>query len=527
MPKISRAIISLSDKTGIAEFAKKLISLGVEILSTGGTAHVLRDNNISVTDISDYTGSPEILDGRLKTLHPKIHGGILGIRGNTKHLEEMASKGIKPIDMVVVNLYPFEATVGKKDCSLEEAIENIDIGGPTMLRAAAKNWQDVAVICDHSDYGCIALELQNNNGALSRETCFKCAQKVFALTARYDAAICNYLNSISDKNKTRFASTLAMTFEKISDLRYGENPHQEAAFYRCSYLPRDISCIANGHQLHGKGLSYNNIMDADAAISLAAEFAEKAAAVIIKHANPCGVAVSEKSISEAFILARDCDPLSAFGGIVALTKPVDEKTAKAIGDTFFEVIVAPKFEQSALDILKGKKHLRLIEIPLKEDGNGEAVTNHIRKIGGGILVQDADNGIEDLLRCKVVTKRSPDKSELEALDFAWKVVKHAKSNAIVISNDRHIAGIGCGQTSRVDSVKIAAAKLQEKWADLKVKALASDAFFPFRDSIDIISSSGVTAIVQPGGSIRDEEVIKACDENNIAMIFTGVRHFRH
>jgi phosphoribosylaminoimidazolecarboxamide formyltransferase/IMP cyclohydrolase len=527
MPKISRAIISLSDKTGVVEFSKKLISLGIEILSTGGTAKALRDSNIPVIDISGYTGSPEILDGRLKTLHPKIHGGILGIRENKKHLEEMASNGIKPIDMVVVNLYPFEAAVGKKDCSLEEAIENIDIGGPTMLRAAAKNWQDVAVICDHSDYEEIALELRNNNGELSGETCFKCAQKVFALTARYDAAICNYLNSIGDKQKLRFPSTLAMTFEKDSDLRYGENPHQEAAFYRCSHLPKDISCIANGKKLHGKELSYNNIMDADAAISLAAEFAEKTAAVIIKHANPCGVAVSEgSSISEAFILARDCDSLSAFGGIVALTRPVDEKTAKAIGDTFFEVIVAPKFEQSALDILKCKKNLRLIEIP-PPPSPPPLKMNHIRKVAGGILVQDADNVIEDLSQCRVVTKRLPDKKEFEALDFAWRVVKHIKSNAVVISNDKHVAGIGCGQTSRVDSVKIAVAKLQEKWRDLKVKVLASDAFFPFRDSIDIISSAGVTAIVQPGGSIRDDEVIKACDENNVSMIFTGVRHFRH
>jgi len=639
MPKIKRALISVSDKAGVVQFAKVLHGMGVVILSTGGTANVLRDAKIPVTDVSDYTGSPEILDGRLKTLHPKIYGGLLGIRGNSKHVKEMKANGIEPIDMVVVNLYPFEATIVKDSCTFEDAIENIDIGGPTMLRAAAKNWQDVAVVVDPTDYEMIIEELKNSlqcssggalpppavsnessggalsppagrgqgEGVVSSGTCFKLAQKVFATTARYDAAICNYINSLPLPSGERagvrgeFPSTLALTFEKTQDLRYGENPHQKAAFYKEFPSPlggegqgEGAVCISSARQLHGKELSYNNIMDADAAIELAREFADKTATVIIKHTNPCGVAVqgqgsrvkgssggalspSAESLADVFINARDCDPTSAFGGVVALTRNVDEATAKAIGDTFFEVIIAPKFEEKALNILKAKKNLRLLEIgifpspstgdgrrdghvfpPLKKGGEGGF---NLRKVRGGLLVQDYDDIATDVSKCKIVTKRKPTKEELVALDFAWRVVKHVKSNAIVIGGVDRIYGVGAGQTSRVDSVKIAIEKKNDVVAKFAlpcdvaqdfspanigrpkglrytsgrassattplVTVLASDAFFPFRDNIDLAAKAGVTAIVQPGGSIRDDESIKAADEHNITMVFTAVRHFRH
>jgi phosphoribosylaminoimidazolecarboxamide formyltransferase/IMP cyclohydrolase len=548
MPKIKRAIISLSDKSGIVEFAKGLHELGVEILSTGGTAKTLRDNKIPVVDVSAYTGSPEILDGRLKTLHPKIHGGLLGMRNNKKHKEEMAANSIEPIDMVVVNLYPFESTIAKPNCSLEEAIENIDIGGPTMLRAAAKNWHDVAVIVDPAEYSQILSELKNSGGEISKETCFKLAQKVFATTARYDAAICNYLNVFCPPHplpsplggegwvRGRFPSTLALTFNKVQDLRYGENPHQQAAFYKCPHLPKDVACISNGHQLHGKELSYNNIMDADAAIELVKEFSDKIASVVIKHTNPCGAAVSPKSLAEAFVTARDCDSTSAFGGIVALTRPVDAETAKAIGDTFFEVIIAPSFKSDALEILKAKKNLRLLEIPpltltLSPQGRGvgEGI-NALRKVAGGLLVSDYDTALEDIRGCKVVTKRKPTDDEYKGLEFAWRLVKHVKSNAIVLSTSDRLLGVGAGQTSRVDSVKIAIEKMKSFTiapSHHRTIALGSDAFFPFRDGIDLVAAEGITAVVQPGGSIRDEDIIKAANEHDIAMVFTGVRHFRH
>lgn len=553
MPEIRRALISLSDKSGIIEFAKGLHELGVEMLSTGGTAKALRDNGIPVVDVSEYTGSPEILDGRLKTLHPKIHGGLLGMRGSKKHLDEMRRNGIEPIDMVVVNLYPFETTVASPECSLEEAIENIDIGGPTMLRAAAKNWQDVAVIVDPADYIWVLNEMRSSSAAdggrpsvISSSSCFKLAQKVFATTARYDAAICNYINSvvhdfgpagISSGMKGRtaygqrlhFPKTLAMTFDKAQDLRYGENPHQKAAFYKVPGLSRDVPCVANGHQLQGKELSYNNIMDADAAIELVREFSDRTAVAIIKHTNPCGMAVSEISLADAFIKARDCDAVSAFGGIVALTRPVDEETARAIGDTFFEVIAAPGFDGGALEILKVKKNLRLLVLPPFIKGNGGGFA--MRKVTGGLLVSDHDHSTEDPRKCNVVTKRKPTDDEYRALEFAWRVCKHVKSNAIVIAGRDRILGQGGGQTSRVDSVKIATSKMHELYGSRleghTLRVLASDAFFPFRDGVDLSLKAGVTAIIQPGGSIRDEEVIKAADENGIAMVFTGVRHFRH
>ena len=551
MPHIKRAIISVHDKTGIVEFVDALHKLGIQVLSTGGTARILRDNKIPVTEVSDYTGSPEILDGRLKTLHPKIHGGILGIRGDSKHKKEMVKNGIEPIDMVVVNLYPFEATVAKPDCSLEDAVENIDIGGPTMLRAAAKNWQDVAVVVEPADYRKIADELKKRRGEISRETCFELAQKAFATTARYEAAICNYLNGMEGSSGLQpapdlFPSSLALTFTKVQDLRYGENPHQKAAFYR-DVLPNSLSLegggvgervtsegtsITSARQLHGKKLSYNNIMDADAALGLAKEFADKTAAVIIKHTNPCGVAISNKSLADAFIKARDCDPTSAFGGIVALTKPVDVDTAKAIGDTFFEVIIAPGFKPDVLEILQAKKNLRLLELSgcptLRPTRLKSGV--QLRKVSGGLLVQDFDDITTDVRKCKVVTKRKPTEDELDALDFAWRVVKHVKSNAIAISTTDHILGIGAGQTSRVDSMNIALVKAGFGKGNKNLPGaivVASDAFFPFRDSIDLAFDAGITAIIQPGGSIRDDEVIKAADEHNITMIFTGIRHFRH
>jgi phosphoribosylaminoimidazolecarboxamide formyltransferase/IMP cyclohydrolase len=524
MPKIRQALFSVSDKTGIVDFGRELQRLGVKILSTGGTAKVLRDAGLKVEDVSEYTGSPEILDGRLKTLHPKIHGGLLGMRGNRRHLSEMKANGIEPIDLVVVNLYPFEQTINKKNCSFEDAVENIDIGGPTMLRAAAKNWQDVAVVVEPSDYQIVIDELKKG-GEVSQKTCFALAQKVFALTARYDAAICNYWNSLdgpSDVGRERFPRTLALIFNKAQALRYGENPHQRAAFYVCPRLPKDVACVSNGRQLHGKELSYNNIMDADAAIELAAEFYGRTAAVIIKHTNPCGVAISKNGIAEAFVSARECDPTSAFGGIVALTKPVDAETARAIGDTFFEVIIAPGFDAKALEMLKAKKNLRLLEIPSFKN-MGEVTAFSLRKVRGGLLVQDYDDKSTDVSSAKVVTKRSPKKEEIESMEFAWRVVKHVKSNAIVVASKDRLLGIGAGQTSRIDSARIAI----EKAASGGARVMASDAFFPFRDCVDLAARAGIGAIVQPGGSIHDDDSIKACDEHGIAMVFTGIRHFRH
>ena len=543
MPKIKRALISVSDKAGVVEFAKDLSKLGVELLSTGGTAKAMRDAGLKVIDIADYTGSSEILDGRLKTLHPKVHGGLLGMRSNKKHLEEMKKNGIEPIDMVVVNLYPFQATIAKDGCTFEDAIENIDIGGPTMLRAAAKNWQDVAVVTNPADYKKVAAELKEK-GEVSRETCFELAQKVFITTARYDAAICNYitgfdgLNGLNGSNRY-FPKEFAMTWSHTQSLRYGENPHQKAAFYKCPHLPKEVPCISNCRQLQGKELSYNNIMDADAALELVKEFAGQTAAVVIKHTNPCGAAVSKGSISEAFIKARGCDPLSAFGGIVALTKPLDEATAKAIGETFFEVIIAPKFEDAALAVLKKKKNLRLLELESlanwKPMAGGKAAipVNNVRKVGGGLLVQDYDTLVTNVRECRVATKRKPTDEEFAALDFAWKIAKHVKSNAIVLTTSDRILGVGAGQTSRIDSAKIARMKMDQfskvdKRSTINDKrVLASDAFFPFRDGLDMAHEAGATAVIQPGGSIKDEEVVKAADEHGIAMVFTGNRHFRH
>lgn len=520
MSQIKRALISVTDKTGIVEFAKKLSSFGVEILSTGGTAAQLRKSSIKVKDVSEYTGFPEMMDGRLKTLHPKIHGGLLALRDNPEHIKAMKEHGIEPIDMVVINLYRFEDTVAKEGCTLEAAIENIDIGGPTMLRAAAKNYRFVSVITDPADYSLILKEMEKTGGKISEATNFNLAVKTFQTTARYDGAISNYLGTLTpDGDKKDFPDTFTAQFSIAQSLRYGENPHQKAAFYREN--DATLAAISNAKQLQGKELSYNNIMDSDAAWLAASDFALPAA-VIIKHANPCGAATSESGLVEAYKKAMATDPLSAFGGIVAFNRPVDKATAEELAKIFLEVIIAPSFDAEALNVLAAKKNVRLLEIPIK---SGKFVSGYdFRRVVGGLLLQDRDTAPLDIRQAKVVTKRKPTEEEYQALDFAWRVVKHVKSNAIVYATKDQLVGVGAGQTSRVDSVKIAKMK-----AVLPTKGcvLGSDAFFPFRDGVDMASEAGITAIIQPGGSVRDEEVIKAADEHGIAMIFTGVRHFKH
>ena len=528
MRKIRRAIISVTDKNGIEVFAKDLSQMGVEIISTGGTAELLKKAGIMVIGISNYTGFPEMLDGRLKTLHPKIHGGILGQRDKNEHVKQMEGHGILPIDMVVVNLYAFEATIAK-GCSLEEAIENVDIGGPTMIRAAAKNHKDVAVVVDPSDYHRIMEEMKKNNGSLSYETRFYLAKKVFQLTARYDGAISNYLGKIEDGMiKKDFPDTLTVQVEKIQDLRYGENPHQRAAFYR--EIVRSTGerikgpCIAHAKQLHGKELSFNNILDLNSAIELAKEFHEPSC-VIIKHNNPCGVAMSKAGLLDAYQKALSCDKVSAFGGIIAVNRIMDAKSAKEMSQLFLEAIAAPDFDEDALKILKDKKNLRLLEISEFTAHIPEFKGYDLKKVNGGLLVQTAD--IESAQDLKTATKRGPSDAELEDLLFAWNVCKHVKSNAIIFAKDTQTVGIGAGQMSRIDSTRIGIMKAKDAGLEVKGSVMASDAFFPFRDNVDRAAEAGVTAIIQPGGSVRDEEVIKAADEHKIAMVFTGIRHFRH
>ncbi|MBI4211541.1 MAG: bifunctional phosphoribosylaminoimidazolecarboxamide formyltransferase/IMP cyclohydrolase [Deltaproteobacteria bacterium] len=527
MPKIQRALISVSDKSGLIAFCRVLHTFGVEILSTGGTAKLLRAEKIPVIEVSDYTGSPEILDGRLKTLHPKIHGGILGMRGNAEHVREMKENQIQPIDLIVVNLYPFEATIARPKCTLAEAIENIDIGGPTMIRAAAKNYQDVTVVVDAQDYQVVMDELSASKGSISAVTNFKLAQKVFATTARYEAAIANYLTTYEDREKrVELPRTYAAVFEQVQTLRYGENPHQRAAFYR-DVNPSQEPSLVNAKQLHGKELSYNNIMDADAALNIVKEFPDASfAACIIKHANPCGAALSQVSLSDAFLKAKASDPVSAFGGIVAFNRTVDEATATAIGETFFEVIAAPRFAAGAVSILAAKKNLRLLEVP----GLGEPCSLSgftLRKVAGGLLLQDRDVSAENVRGAKVATKRAPTEEEWAGLEFAWRISRHVKSNAIVFASQDQLLGAGAGQTSRVDAVNLAVQKLHAFQGTQALNVMASDAFFPFRDGVDLAAKAGITAIVQPGGSLRDEEVIKAADEYGMAMVFTGFRHFYH
>ncbi|MGD0843632.1 MAG: bifunctional phosphoribosylaminoimidazolecarboxamide formyltransferase/IMP cyclohydrolase [Geobacteraceae bacterium] len=519
MAKITRALISVSDKTGIVEFSKELARSKVEILSTGGTAKLLRDAGLEVMDVSQFTGFPEMLDGRVKTLHPKVHGGLLGMRSNPAHVAKMKEYGIEPIDMVVVNLYPFEATVEKEGCTMEEAIENIDIGGPTMLRSAAKNYPDVTVIVDHADYRRVLAEMTENNGAVGVKTNFNLAVKVFQHTAAYDGAISNYLGARLGEKIEEYPATFTLQVKKVQDLRYGENPHQSAAFY----LEKSVRepSVANAVQLQGKELSFNNIIDLDGAIETVKEFHDQAAAVIIKHTNPCGVALARTPL-DAYLKARECDPVSAFGGIVGFNRIVDGAAAKELSSTFLEAVVAPGYTEEALEIFKAKKNVRVMQVPILTGCEQEGYD--LKKVVGGLLIQGRDLGIVRAANCRVVTARKPSANELAALDFAWKVCKHVKSNAIVFTNRVQTVGIGAGQMSRVDSSRIAVQKAQ---LPTKGTVLASDAFFPFRDGVDAAAEAGVTAIIQPGGSIRDEEVIRAADEHGMAMVFTGMRHFRH
>jgi phosphoribosylaminoimidazolecarboxamide formyltransferase/IMP cyclohydrolase len=518
MAKITRALISVSDKNGIIEFSRQLAGYGVELLSTGGTAKLLRDAGLTVKDVSEFTGFPEMLDGRVKTLHPKVHGGLLGMRSNPEHVAKMKEHGIENIDMVVVNLYPFEATTAKEGCHLEDAIENIDIGGPTMLRSAAKNYPDVTVLVDSADYAQVLDEMRASAGEVSATTNFALAVKVFQHTAAYDGAISNYLGARLNGTVTEFPPTFTLQVKKAQDLRYGENPHQSAAFY----VEKQISepCVANAVQLQGKELSFNNIIDLDAAIETVKEFAQSAA-VIIKHTNPCGAALADSPLS-AYLKARECDPVSAFGGIVGFNRTVDAETAQELTSTFLEAVIAPGYSEEALAIFTAKKNVRVMQVPLLDryiDGGFD-----LKRVTGGLLLQGRDLGMVNALECRVVTERTPTASEYEALDFAWRVCKHVKSNAIVFSNRDQTVGIGAGQMSRVDSSKIA---VQKALLPTRGTVLASDAFFPFRDGVDAAAEAGVTAIIQTGGSVRDEEVIKAANEHGIAMLFTAMRHFRH
>ncbi len=520
MIKINKVIISVSDKTGIVNFAKKLSEFEIEILSTGGTAKKLRDGGIKVTDISEYTKSREILNGRVKTLHPKIHGGILAVRENKNHLKEMKENDIEGIDMVVLNLYPFEQVIKKENVELSEAIENIDIGGPTMLRSAAKNYQYVTIVTNPEDYKNVIKELNSNKGSISAETNFKLAIKAFSYVARYDAAISNFLSSINeDGTRTKLPSSFTLHLEKKMGLRYGENPHQDGAFY----VENDINepCISNTTQLQGKELSLNNIYDTNSAYELVKEF-KSTACVIVKHNNPCGVAQADVTV-EAFLKAKECDPISAFGGIIALNTELDEATAAEIVNMFVEVVIAPSYSEKALYLLSTKKNVRVLQTPSIDS---VALSGYdIKKVVGGALIQDRDlSSDEDFIDFTVPTKRQPTEQEIIDMKFAWKVCKHVKSNAIIYVRNGQTVGIGAGQMSRVDSVQIAKMKAQ---IPTEGSVLASDAFFPFRDAIDEAAKAGIKAIVQPGGSIRDEEVVAAADEHGMAMIMTGVRHFKH
>jgi len=519
--RIQRAILSVTDKTGLADFARKLSALGIELVSTGGTAKLLRDSGIAVKDISELTGFPEMLDGRVKTLHPKVHGGILHRRDDPKHVAAVTEHGIAPIDMVVVNLYAFEKTAAKPGVAFEELIENIDIGGPSMIRSAAKNFHDVAIVTSPSDYDAIADELARSGGSLSLATKWRLAQKAFATTAAYDSAIASTLETITadsfQPQPDAFPRTLRFSFQKVLDLRYGENPHQKAAMYS------DGSGVgvANARQLQGKELSYNNIVDLQAAWDLAQEFNEQEfdqpVCAIIKHTNPCGAATG-KTLAEAYKRALECDPVSAFGGVIGVNRPVDADAAEEMHKLFLEVIAAPAFDEAAKAKFASKKNLRLVEV----------VPAHqkwvLKNVSGGMLVQESDTATLQHADLKVVTKRPPTPEETRALLFAWKVCKHVKSNAIVYARDGQTVGVGAGQMSRVDAAKIGAMKAQ---LPLKGTVAASDAFFPFPDGVEEIAKAGATAIIQPGGSQRDPEVIEAADRLGLAMLFTGVRHFRH
>jgi phosphoribosylaminoimidazolecarboxamide formyltransferase/IMP cyclohydrolase len=520
MSAIKRALISVSDKTGIVDFARALRQRDVEILSTGGTAKLLADNGVDVIEVSDYTGFPEMMDGRVKTLHPKVHGGLLGRRGIDDAV--MAENGIAAIDLVVVNLYPFEQTVARPDCDLPLAIENIDIGGPTMLRAAAKNHISVTVVVAAEDYQRVLDEMGANDGAVSMATRYELAVKTFEHTAHYDGAIANYLGARDETGTVSgFARTHNLQFHKAQEMRYGENPHQQAAFY-VEAEPTE-ACIATATQLQGKELSYNNIADTDAALECVKQFAEGPACVIVKHANPCGVAIGN-SLLEAYDRAYATDPESAFGGIIAFNQELDADTAKAIVERqFVEVIIAPSVSAAASEVVAAKKNVRLLQCGQWPAESAPRLD--YKRVNGGLLVQDADLLLTHEIQ--VVTQRAPTEDEMRDLLFAWKVAKFVKSNAIVYGSNNMTIGVGAGQMSRINSARIACIKAEHAGLEVKGSVMASDAFFPFRDGIDSAAEAGVAAVIQPGGSMRDEEVIKAADEHGMAMVFTGMRHFRH
>ena len=527
MRKIERALISVSDKTGLIDFARRLSERSVEIISTGGTAKAVRDAGLEVRDISDVTGFPEILDGRVKTLHPKVHGGLLAIRGKAEHQQQVESNGIQYIDMVVVNLYPFRETVAREDVTVEEAIENIDIGGPSMIRSAAKNFEDVVVVVDPSDYAAVAHEIEATDGFVTKTTRFRLARRAFETTSRYDAAISDFLEGsivfnpeqeeLRVEKAAGLPASLTIFGKKVLDLRYGENPHQRAALYLTS---NSRAGVAAAEKIQGKELSFNNLIDLDAAWALVSEFNETSCA-IIKHTNPCGAATAN-DVQEAFEKARATDPVSAFGGIIGFNRAVTEAAARAIGETFFEAIVAPDYEPGALEVFAAKKNLRVMRLDLTQT---TGASMNLRIISdNGMLVQDPDRRVLADAELKFVSSRRPTDEELRALRFTWTIAKHVKSNAIVYARDGQLVGVGAGQMSRVDSVKLGATKAQ---LPLEGSVVASDAFFPFRDGVDEAAKVGVTAVIQPGGSVRDEEVIAAANEHNLAMVFTGVRHFKH
>src|SRR5712691_8784558 len=520
MIPIRTALISVSDKSGLAEFARGLARFKVKILSTGGTAKLLAEQGLAVTEVADYTGFPEMLDGRVKTLHPKLHAGILARRDSPAHLAAIKAAGIEPIDLVVVNLYPFARTVAQPNCTLAEAIENIDVGGPSMLRAAAKNYSGVAVVTDPSDYSEVLAEMEEHGGALSDGTRFALAQKAFAQSAAYEAAIGNYLTGLaSDGKVSPFPERLTLQFEKVQDLRYGENPHQAAAFYRDS--DPTPGGIAGYTQIQGKELSYNNIADADAAWECVKTF-DQPACVIVKHVNPCGAAIAA-SPREAYERAFATDPASAFGGIIAFNRKLDAAMAEAVSKQFVEVVIAPDFDAEARKILAAKANVRVMSVSLAR----AAQTYDFRRVGGGLLVQSPDRHNVEASDLRTVTRLKPSPEQLADLLFAWRVAKYIKSNAVVFCAGGRTLGIGAGQMSRVDAARVAVLKAQDAGLSVKGSVVASDAFFPFRDGVEVVARAGAKAVIQPGGSVRDDEVIAAADELGLAMVFTGVRHFRH
>ena len=528
MQTIRQALISVSDKTGVLDFARELSARGIRILSTGGTAKLLAGAGLPVVEVSAHTGFPEMLDGRVKTLHPSIHGGLLARRDHPAHMNAIGQHGISPIDLLVVNLYPFEATVARPGCTLDDAIENIDIGGPAMVRSAAKNWRGVAVLTDAAQYTLVLDELRATGG-LSEATRFSLAVAAFNRISNYDAAISDYLSRLRpDGSLATFSAQANGRFVKLQDLRYGENPHQEAAFYRD--LNPAPGSLVTARQLQGKELSFNNIADADAAWECVKSF-EEPACVIVKHANPCGVAVGTEPL-ECYNKAFSTDPTSAFGGIIAFNRPLDENAARAVAKQFVEVLIAPSFNEAALEVFRSKTNVRLLSIDLPPpDADFDSARGHrtieLKQVGSGLLMQTADNHVLTAADIKVVSRRVPDAGQVRDLMFAWNVAKYVKSNAIVFCARGMTLGVGAGQMSRLDSTRIASIKAQAAGLSLEGSVVASDAFFPFRDGLDVLAQAGATAVIQPGGSMRDDEVIAAADEHHIAMVFTGIRHFRH